>query len=110
MNYNGCYNTVKLLPVQDYRLGLRYNPSYTRGMKTAISIPDPIYEAAELLSRRLSMSRSELYAKAVERFVQTHQTENLTALINEVCDQVDTSVDPALRKMQSESLPRDEWK
>lgn len=34
-----------------------------RAMKTAISIPDPIFEAAEGFARRLGMSRSELYAR-----------------------------------------------
>ncbi|HEX9737109.1 MAG TPA: ChpI protein, partial [Thermoanaerobaculia bacterium] len=30
-------------------------------MKTAISLPDPLFEAAEALAARLSMSRSQLY-------------------------------------------------
>ena len=79
-------------------------------MKTAISIPDSIYEAAERLAGRLGISRSELYSKAVQRFVERHQLDNLTSLVNEVCDQIDTSLDPALRDVQSESLRRDEWK
>ncbi len=79
-------------------------------MKTAISIPNSVYEAAEKLAARLGISRSELYARAVEVFVRRHESEDLTARINRVCDRVDTSLDPALRGAQNESLPRDEWK
>ena len=38
-------------------------------MKTAISIPDPLFERADALARRLRVSRSELYARAVAIFV-----------------------------------------
>ena len=35
-------------------------------MKTAISIPDEVFRSAERLAQRLGVSRSELYAKAVD--------------------------------------------
>lgn len=89
---------------------LWYNFGYTKSMKTAISIPDGIYQDAERMARRLGVSRSELYAKAVERFLLEHRDEHITGLVNEVCDRVDTRLDPALRRLQGESLPRDEWK
>jgi metal-responsive CopG/Arc/MetJ family transcriptional regulator len=41
-------------------------------MKTAISIPDPLFEQADELAHRLHISRSELYATAVRAFVQEH--------------------------------------
>lgn len=37
-------------------------------MKTAVSIPDPIFEAAEAMSKRLGLSRSELYARALQAY------------------------------------------
>ena len=42
-------------------------------MKTAISIPDPIFEAAEKLARRLGMSRSQLYSKAVDSLIEQYR-------------------------------------
>jgi hypothetical protein len=33
-------------------------------MKTAISIPDPVFEAAEMFARRTGMSRSQLFTAA----------------------------------------------
>lgn len=41
-------------------------------MKTAISIPDPLFDDAEALARRLHVSRSELYANALRAFVAQH--------------------------------------
>ena len=41
-------------------------------MKTAISVPDPLFEDAEALARRLHLSRSELYANALRAFVEQH--------------------------------------
>jgi metal-responsive CopG/Arc/MetJ family transcriptional regulator len=38
-------------------------------MKTAISIPDQVFKSAEVLASRLGISRSELYAKAIEAYV-----------------------------------------
>ena len=38
-------------------------------MKTAISIPDPIFRRAEQAARRLKVSRSELYRRALESFI-----------------------------------------
>src|SRR5689334_20092234 len=46
----------------------RYDHSYTAHMKTAISIPDRVFTQADRLAKRLGLTRSELYARAVERF------------------------------------------
>jgi predicted transcriptional regulator len=47
-------------------------------MKTAVSIPDPVYRAGELLARRLKMPRSRLYALALADYVERHADENIT--------------------------------
>src|ERR1041384_6218880 len=57
----------------------RYNPGYTRGMKTAISIPDSIFHDADALAKRLGISRSELYARAVADLVARHNGALVTA-------------------------------
>jgi metal-responsive CopG/Arc/MetJ family transcriptional regulator len=41
-------------------------------MKTAVSIPDPLFEQAEELAERLHVSRSELYAAALRALVAEH--------------------------------------
>jgi metal-responsive CopG/Arc/MetJ family transcriptional regulator len=57
-------------------------------MKTAVSIPDPVFEKAEAAAKRLKMSRSELYAKAVDAWVDAHSPDEITDSINAVLDQL----------------------
>jgi len=78
-------------------------------MKTAISIPDPIFQAAEGLAHRLGMSRSQLYAKAVSEYMHTHRNQNVTEILNEIYQTESSSLDDELRSMQSQSLPKEEW-
>lgn len=42
-------------------------------MKTAISIPDHLFERAESVARQLDVSRSELYATALRTFLEQHE-------------------------------------
>jgi len=78
-------------------------------MKTAISLPDPVFKEAEELAERLGVSRSELYATAVAQFVAAHREEEITAALNEVYADVDSSVDPLLNQLQWLALPYEEW-
>ncbi|CUS04071.2 putative integron gene cassette protein [Candidatus Promineifilum breve] len=78
-------------------------------MKTAISIPDPIFEEAEGLATRLGMSRSQLYATAVAQFVEAHREEAILAALNEVYAENDSAVDPVLNQLQWLALPHEEW-
>jgi metal-responsive CopG/Arc/MetJ family transcriptional regulator len=78
-------------------------------MKTAISIPDDVFQAAEELSKRLGMSRSELYAKAVEAFVKSHQSTRVKETLNAIYATEDSRLDPALMALQALSLPKEGW-
>lgn len=78
-------------------------------MKTAISIPDQLFEAAEELAKRLGVSRSELYQRAVRRFVEEHSNDEITEALNRVYDGVDSTLDPVLAAMQFASLGDEEW-
>jgi antitoxin MazE6 len=78
-------------------------------MKTAISIPDRIFDAAERLAKRLGISRSELYARAVARFVDEHRGDKVTEALDRMYAQLDSSLDPGLARLQSTSLSDDEW-
>jgi len=51
-------------------------------VKTAISLQKSLFEQAEALARELHISRSRLFALAVEEFVRRHQNQQLLAQIN----------------------------
>ena len=78
-------------------------------MKVAISLPDPVFRAAETLARRLKKSRSELYAEAIAEFVGARGAEALTARLNAVYDKESSAIDPALKYAQLERLSREAW-
>ena len=78
-------------------------------MKTAISIPDEIYQSADQLAKRLGMSRSELYSKAVSSFIEAHQNEAVTKALDKIYDKEPSKIDPVVNVMQLRSLPKEEW-
>lgn len=78
-------------------------------MKTAISIPDTLFEAAEKLARQRKISRNELYTQALSEFLSKHDRERIKAKIAEVAAEVDTSLDPALIHSQARILSKDRW-
>jgi metal-responsive CopG/Arc/MetJ family transcriptional regulator len=79
-------------------------------MKTAVSIPDPLFRAAERLARRRGLRRSQLYAEALERLVGAERSdEDLLAQINLVVAGVDTAPDGFIREAAHQALARVEW-
>jgi metal-responsive CopG/Arc/MetJ family transcriptional regulator len=46
-------------------------------MKTAVSLPDDLFRLAEATARRLRVSRSELYAKAIAEFLKQHDANTI---------------------------------
>jgi hypothetical protein len=78
-------------------------------MKTAISIPDPVFEQAERIAKELSLSRSELYAKAVATFISQHQSADVTDKLNQVYATETSAVDPVMLELQASSLAREPW-
>jgi predicted transcriptional regulator len=78
-------------------------------MKTAVSIPDDVFEEAERLASRLQTSRSQLYARALADFVARHDDDRVVAAINKVLDAVGTEPDDFTRKAARQTLRRVEW-
>ncbi len=77
-------------------------------MKTAVSLPDPLFSEAERVAERLGLSRSELYARAIARFVREHSGEAITDAINRALKNDPVTPDPVLARIQSRSLGADE--
>jgi len=82
---------------------------YTLIMKTAVSIPDEIFEEAERLAERLRTSRSRLYSRALGEFVRHHSPEHVTEAMNRVVDQVGREPDEFSRAAARGVLRKVEW-
>jgi hypothetical protein len=78
-------------------------------MKTAVSIPDDVYKRAEEFAQRNKISRSSLYAVAVDVYVQQHFSNDITRKLNDVYSSSENALDPVLDKMQILSLDKEEW-
>jgi hypothetical protein len=82
---------------------------YTLSMKTAVSIPDEVFEEAERLAHRARRSRSEVYSAALKEYVARHSPDEVTEAMDRVCatigDQPDTFVGAAARRV----FERSEW-
>jgi len=80
-------------------------------MKTAISIPDPLFHAAEQLARRLGLSRSEVFQRAVLEYLRAHKDAGVTDALNQVYGPGRESgrLDAALERFQAASLPDEDW-
>lgn len=78
-------------------------------MKVAISIPDPVFKAAEQLAHKLKKSRSQLYAEAIAEYVGARGSKAVTAQLNAVYGRKPSEVNPALKYAQLETLSRETW-
>jgi metal-responsive CopG/Arc/MetJ family transcriptional regulator len=80
-------------------------------MKTAISIPDEIFEEAERLAKVRGWSRSELYANAVSALVKSERFSGVRARLDAVYggNADESAVDPLLADAQARSLHKEKW-
>ena len=78
-------------------------------MKTAISLPDKLFESTDALARRLGLSRSQLVATALAEFVAKHRGRDVTRRLDAVYAQEAGTLDAGTARLQSRSLQRDRW-
>ena len=78
-------------------------------MKVAISVPDPIYRAAERAARRLRVPRSQLYARAVEAYLSQESRKDVTERLNAVYGKESHEPDPFIDTAARSTLRRNRW-
>ncbi|NEQ67305.1 MAG: ribbon-helix-helix domain-containing protein [Symploca sp. SIO2D2] len=78
-------------------------------MKTAISLPDSVFEEAEALAQQLGLSRSELYTKALETYLKKYNRNQILHQLNQVYSNESSELDPVVARMQFMSLDREDW-
>ena len=72
-------------------------------------MPDDLFRLAEAAARRLRVSRSELYAKAIAEYLERQRDSAITERLNEVYERCPAKLDPGLHRAQLKSLEKDAW-
>lgn len=80
---------------------------YSSSMKTAVSIPDPIFEAADRLARRRRISRSELYAEALARLLDADESSRVTERLDDLYRDRPSEIDAGLAAVQALAIDED---
>jgi len=78
-------------------------------MKTAVSVPDEVFRAAERQARRAKKSRSQLYAEALAEYLARHAPDEVTAAMNRVMEQLRESTNGFVSAAARRVLERTEW-
>jgi len=81
-------------------------------MKTAVSIPDEVYERAERLARRTRKSRSRLFSEALRESLARHAPDEVTEAMNRACAETGGAgkeKDPFVSSAARRVLERSEW-
>ena len=78
-------------------------------MKTAVSIPDDVFQGAERLARRTRKSRSQLYSEALTEYVARHASEEVTEAMDRVCEELGNTKDAFVASAARRILERSEW-
>jgi metal-responsive CopG/Arc/MetJ family transcriptional regulator len=78
-------------------------------MKVAISLPDPLFSAAENMAEQLHISRSQLYARALSEYLDKRQEAIIAQKLNAVYGEIAEGIDPAIKKAQSRVLDDEAW-
>jgi metal-responsive CopG/Arc/MetJ family transcriptional regulator len=78
-------------------------------MKTTVSIPDPLFQEAERLAKRLRISRSQLYARAMEDYLQRQRPKRIKEALDAVYSKEPSKLDPVTAQMQATALGREKW-
>jgi len=82
---------------------------YTKGMKTAVSIPDDVFQGAERLARRTRKSRSQVFSDALREYVARHAADEVTEAMDRVCGEVQPAQDEFVSRAAARVLEKVEW-
>jgi hypothetical protein len=63
----------------------------------------------EVAARRLRVSRSELYAKALAEYLEKQDSTTITKRLDAVYSRHRSTLNPGLDRAQLKSLPEDRW-
>jgi metal-responsive CopG/Arc/MetJ family transcriptional regulator len=78
-------------------------------MKTAVSIPNDLFDLAERLARRSRKSRSRLFSDALREYVARRSPDKITEAMNQAMAEIGNSTDPLIAVASRRRLEQSEW-
>jgi metal-responsive CopG/Arc/MetJ family transcriptional regulator len=79
-------------------------------MKTAVSVPDDLFERVDRLAKRSRRSRSEVYSAALREYVARHAPDEVTAGLDAViADAGQPEAASFTSKAARDALESSEW-
>jgi metal-responsive CopG/Arc/MetJ family transcriptional regulator len=78
-------------------------------MKTAVSIPDDVFDRAERFAKQAKRSRSEVFSAALREYVARHAPDDVTEAMNRVCEGAQQEPDAFSGAAGRRVLERTEW-
>jgi metal-responsive CopG/Arc/MetJ family transcriptional regulator len=78
-------------------------------MKTAISIPNELFDGAERLARRTRRSRSRLFSDALREYLARHSPEKITESMDQALTEIGQAKDPFVSLASAQRLEQSEW-
>jgi metal-responsive CopG/Arc/MetJ family transcriptional regulator len=78
-------------------------------MKTAVSIPDDVFEKVERFARRAKRSRSEVFSAALREYIARHAADEVTDALNRAVDEIGDPRDEFVAAAARRILEKTEW-
>jgi metal-responsive CopG/Arc/MetJ family transcriptional regulator len=78
-------------------------------MKTAISLPQDVFEQADALARRTRKSRSQLVCEALREYVSRHAEDEVTGQLDRTLALLSEPPDAFLAAAVQRTLEQSEW-
>jgi metal-responsive CopG/Arc/MetJ family transcriptional regulator len=77
-------------------------------VKTAVSIPDPVFDAADRMAQRLGVSRSEFYTRAIRVLLERESDDAVTARLDALYDAEPSRIPEPLARTQRRAVS-EQW-
>ncbi len=78
-------------------------------MKTAISIPDEVFQRAERLARRTKKSRSQIFSDALREYLARHAPDEVTESMDRVYPHLERPNDKFVSSAARRVVEKTEW-
>jgi len=77
--------------------------------RSSISLPDPLFHAAEQFAQAHGLSRSELFARALQTYLQAYQAHDITVTLNQIYAEEESTLEPGVIRAQAQVVAKEDW-